>query len=111
VAGEVVVAGEVEITAPGLVNALPSSAVFVPEMVPWVQAGSAMQAAWESLHTPAQAPCAGQLRAAPETQVPLLHESPTVQKRPSSQAVPFALAWQDHVPGMLGLEMPRQTNV
>jgi len=98
VAGEVLVAGEVEITAPGFENGLPSSAVFVPEIVPWVHAGSVVQAASESLQTPGQEPCAGQLRAAPETQTPLLQESPTVQKRPSSQTVPLALGWQIQPP-------------
>jgi len=106
----VLVAGEVEITAPGFENALPFSAVFVPEMVPWVHAGSVVQAASESLQMPGQEPCAGQVRDAPETQAPLLQESPTVQKRPSLQDVPFALAWQTQAP-KLTLPLPRQTSV
>ena len=79
VAGELLVAGEVEMTAPGLVKALPLSELFVPEIVPALQDGSTVHAARESLHTPAHAPWLGQLRVVPATQVPLLQESPTVQ--------------------------------
>ena len=66
-------------TAPGLVKALPLSDVLVPETVPTLQAGSTVQAARESLHTPEQEPWLGQLRGVPATQVPLLQTSPTLQ--------------------------------
>ena len=78
VAGEVLVAGDVEMAAPGFVKEVPFSAVFDPEIVP-LHDGSMVHAARESLHTPAQTPWFGQTRAGPPTHVPLLQVSAVVQ--------------------------------
>jgi hypothetical protein len=78
VAGEVLVAGDGEMTAPGFVNEVPFSAVFDPEIVP-LHDGSIVHAARELLHTPAQEPWLGQTRGGPPTQVPLMQVSPVVQ--------------------------------
>jgi hypothetical protein len=78
VAGDVLVAGDVEITAPGFVNAVPFSTVFDPEIVPGHD-GSTVQAERELLQTPAQDPWLGQTTAGPPTQVPFWQVSAVVQ--------------------------------